>query len=85
MDAIRQVGPDRDYLSTQHTFDHFRGLWRPKYFNRLGGEIWAEKGGQRTGDIVRQRTLDIIHNHQPEPLPDNVRSEIEYILKENKV
>jgi trimethylamine--corrinoid protein Co-methyltransferase len=82
MNAIQQVGTDRDYLSTQHTLDHFRGLWRPKYFNRLGGEIWAEKGSLRTGEIIRQKTLDIIRSHRPEPLPDPVTAEIEYVLKQ---
>jgi hypothetical protein len=36
------------------------------------------------GQILRQKTLDIIHNHRPEALPDAVLAEIEYILKDQK-
>jgi trimethylamine---corrinoid protein Co-methyltransferase len=85
MDTICEVGPDKDFLSTRHTYEHFRGMWRPELFNRLGGEIWAEKGGKRMSEILRQKTLAVIDHHQPEALPDNVLGEIEYILKDKKV
>jgi trimethylamine--corrinoid protein Co-methyltransferase len=81
MDVIHQVGPDGDYLSTKHTLQHFRHMWRPALFSRLGGEAWARAGSKRLGEILREKTLSIIEEHQPEPLDDNVRAEVEYILK----
>ena len=81
LDAIHQVGPDGDFLTSQHTFQHFRRLWRPALFNRLGGEKWAMEGSKRLGEHLQEKTISIIEKHQLEPLADGVREEIDYILK----
>lgn len=82
MDVIHQVGPGGSYLDTDHTFNNFRRWWTPKVFSRLGGKDWAASGHKRLGDRVREKTVEIISSHTPEPLGDNVRQEIESILKE---
>lgn len=81
LDAIHQVGPDGDFLTSQHTLQHFRRLWRPALFNRLGGEKWAMEGSKRLGEHLQEKTISIIEKHQLEPLADGVREEIDYILK----
>jgi trimethylamine--corrinoid protein Co-methyltransferase len=81
MDVIEQVGPDHDFLSTRHTLQQFRRLWRPKLFSRLGGEAWAAEGGRRLGQVLQEKTLEIIHSHRPEALPDSVLAEVHYILE----
>jgi trimethylamine--corrinoid protein Co-methyltransferase len=83
MDVIQGVGSDGDYLSTKHTLENFRGLWRPGLFSRLGGEAWAAAGSKRLGEHLRDKTLAIIEDHRPEPLEDSVVAEIEAILKDN--
>ena len=81
LDVIDQVGPGGDFLTAKHTLKHFRGLWQPTLFSRQRAEYWVEKGSQRLGDRLREKTLSILEEHQPEPLPDSVREEIDYILK----
>jgi trimethylamine--corrinoid protein Co-methyltransferase len=81
LDIIHEVGPDGNFLATNHTVRHCRDMWRPKLFSRLGGEAWANKGGKWLGEILREKTISIIEEHQPEPLDDNVRAEVEYVLK----
>lgn len=81
MDVIHQVGPDGNFLTSDHTLKHFRGLWRPKIFSRLGGEGWALAGSPSTHQILKDKTLAIIDGHKPEPLPAGVAQEIDYILK----
>jgi trimethylamine--corrinoid protein Co-methyltransferase len=83
MDVIHQVGPDHDFLSSEHTFQHFRRLWRPNLFNRLKGEAWAVEGSKRLSEHLRDKTMEIIENHEPEPLDDSFAAEIEAILKED--
>jgi trimethylamine--corrinoid protein Co-methyltransferase len=80
LDLIHQVGPDGDFLSSKHTLWHFREMWRPGLFSRLGGDAWAEAGGKRQGETLRDKTVAIIEAHHPEPLPDAACVEIEYIL-----
>ncbi len=81
MEVIQQVGPDGDFLGSEHTFRNFRAIWQPGLFSRLGGEEWAAAGSHPLGDHLRDKTLGIIENHQPEPLADDVVAEIERISR----
>ena len=81
MQVIHTVGPDGNFLETDHTFRHFRQLWMPALFGRLGGEAWAKAGGRRMGAHLRDRTLAIMDGHKPEPLPAETEQKIEDILR----
>jgi trimethylamine--corrinoid protein Co-methyltransferase len=80
MDVIHQVGPGGDFLSTDHTLEHFRNFWEPELFNRQRAENWIEAGKKRLSDRLREKTIQILDEHQPEPLPAETREEIGYIL-----
>jgi len=82
LDAIHQVGPGGDFLTAKHTLRHFRELWQPSLFDRRRSEDWIAAGSPRLGARLREKTLDIIEQHQPEPLADPVRDQIRYILGE---
>ena len=81
LDLIHQVGPDGNYLTSEHTLKNFRQLWRPKLFSRLAYGAWVEEGSKWLGEPLREKTISIIEEHRPEPLNDGVRAEIEYILR----
>jgi len=81
MEAIHRVGPGGNYLTDEHTVAHFRELWQPTLFDRQRADDWRAGGAKRTGDRVREKTIAVVDNHQPEPLPDFVREEIQRILK----
>jgi trimethylamine--corrinoid protein Co-methyltransferase len=81
LDVIDQVGPGGDFLSTRHTLQNFRQLWRPALFNRLKGSEWELRGGKRVSAHLREKTLAIIDNHTPEPLPPDVQAQVAYILR----
>jgi trimethylamine--corrinoid protein Co-methyltransferase len=81
LDAIHDVGPGGDFLTQKHTLKHFRELWQPVLFDRRRVEDWAATGSKRLGDRLRERTLSILGEHEPEPLPTSVRAEIDYILQ----
>jgi trimethylamine--corrinoid protein Co-methyltransferase len=81
LDAIHEAGPGGDFLTQKHTLKHLRELWQPALFNRRRVEDWTAAGGKRLSDRLRERTLSIIGEHKPEPLPASVRAEIDYILK----
>lgn len=80
LDVIDSVGPGGEFLSTDHTMNHFRDFWVPGLYNRQRAEDWVEAGRKRLGDRLRERTVAILDDHEPEPLSDDVRQEIEYIL-----
>ena len=80
-EAIHRVGPGGNYLTDEHTVAHFRELWQPTLFDRQRADDWRAGGSKRLGDRVREKTITIIEKHEPDPLPDSVREEIQYILQ----
>jgi trimethylamine--corrinoid protein Co-methyltransferase len=82
--VIHKVGPGGDFLTERHTLDHFRELWQPALFDRRRIEDWMAAGSKRLGDRLREKTISIIQEHAPEPLPGDVRDEIDYILREEQ-
>jgi trimethylamine--corrinoid protein Co-methyltransferase len=81
LDVIHQVGPGGDFLTAKHTLRHFRELWQPSLFDRRRSEDWVAAGSPRLGVRLREKTLDLIQDHRPEPVSDAVRDEIQYILE----
>jgi trimethylamine--corrinoid protein Co-methyltransferase len=81
LDVIHHVGPGGDFLTHKHTLKHFRDLWQPSLFTRQRADKWVAQGSQRLGKRLQDKTVAIIEDHQPEPLPDGVREEVAYLLK----
>jgi trimethylamine--corrinoid protein Co-methyltransferase len=81
LDVMDQVGPGGDFLTAKHTLKHFRELWQPTLFSRQRADKWIAAGSKRLGQRLKEKTVAIIEGHQPEPLPDNVGEEIDYILQ----
>ncbi|MBS3783872.1 MAG: trimethylamine methyltransferase family protein, partial [Anaerolineae bacterium] len=84
LDVIHQVGPGGEFISTDHTMEHFRDFWEPALFNRQRVDDWLEAGSQRLGERLRDRTVAILEDHEPEPLSEHARQEIEYILESDR-
>lgn len=80
LDVIHQVGPGGAFVGTDHTRAHFRSYWYPTLFERRRVDEWVASGGKHLSDRLREKTISIMERHQPEPLPEGVREEIDYIL-----
>ncbi len=74
---IDDVGPGGEFLSSEHTLEHFREFWQPALFDRQRADDWREAGSKRLGERLREKTLALLDTHQPEPLPASVAMEIE--------
>ena len=62
------VGPGGQFLSHQHTSDHFRTLWAPALEDRLNYGNWVKQGSLAMRDRVNARARELLENHTPEPL-----------------
>lgn len=83
MDVIRRVGPGESYLAEEHTLRYHREeLWRPKFLNRDNPEIWLRCGARDYEAVVTRKAIEILETHNPEPLPEGVRSAIRAIAKD---
>jgi trimethylamine--corrinoid protein Co-methyltransferase len=77
-DAIRNVGPGGNFLGLKHTLDHFRE------------EIWLKEKptildfstGRSLVEVAKAKVREILSKHSPPPMDDDVRAEIEGIVRD---
>jgi trimethylamine--corrinoid protein Co-methyltransferase len=82
VDVIRQVGPAGSFLTNRHTAKHYREeLWQPKLANRDTPGEWQKQGAASYGQVVTQKALEILKQHQPEPLTDEVQQKVDDIAR----
>ncbi len=80
MDLIRKVGPGGNYLTEDHTLEHHKEeFWLPKFFNRNSPDTWTQNGGKTYGEVVTEKTIQILKTHKGEPLPEEVSRRIDEI------
>ncbi len=77
--VIAGLGPDGDFLETDHTLAHYRERWYPRVFERMNFENWRKKGGLTCLDRANETVARILEGHRPEPLPAAARKRIREI------
>jgi trimethylamine--corrinoid protein Co-methyltransferase len=80
VELIAELGPGGDYLSSEHTMNHYRETWYPRLFNRNHFDGWLAEDGQTLGERTKKRVEEILGSHNPEPLDQKIGKEIEKIL-----
>ena len=80
LDVIDEIGPGGEFLSHDHTLDHWQELWVPGIFDRQRLEAWKAQGAKDVNARLREVTVSLMDTHQVEPLPDPVEAELEAIL-----
>jgi trimethylamine--corrinoid protein Co-methyltransferase len=80
LDLIEQVGPDGQFLDTDHTLAHFRERWYPRVFERGNYDQWRARGGSSLSERAVERVNQILSEHMPEPLPRDAARGIHAIV-----
>jgi len=80
LDAIRKVGPNGTYLAEKHTRAHLGEIWRPGVWDRTPYDAWLAAGKKGALENAEERAREILRTHAPEPLPDDVRSELRRLV-----
>ncbi len=81
-DLIDQVGPGGNFLTTSHTFDHYKNeFFFPKLLDRHNVETWAAQGKNTIVDHVNKSLDQILSTYEPEPLPDGVEKKMKEIIE----
>jgi len=78
LDLIEKKGPKGSYISEPHTFRHFKDFWMPELFDR---SFEPSKSPGNCEDLVRQKTIDILENHEPKPLEAQMVAELKKLEK----
>ncbi len=84
LDMIDELGPDGDFLGTDHTMEHFRERWYPDVFERGNYEQWQAAGSMNLGERAAERVSRILEEHQPEPMPKGVAEQIRAIVRRSE-
>ena len=88
LDVIDRVGPGGNFLGEKHTMEHFRKeTWYPRLFTRKIYENWVADGSKTLFQRSNERVIDILENHEPDPLPKDVQQKMKDIIQraENKL
>ncbi len=80
LDWIDQAGFDNDFLGLDHTNNHFREDWYPTLLDRQDHAGWSADGAPTFRQRAQQKAQQIIAEHQPEPLPEDVAQGIQEII-----
>ena len=80
VDVMDAVGPGGHFMGEVHTMNHFREFWAPKLISRLRYDPWVAEGAKSMAQRVKEKTQDILSNHQPERLADGVLGEIQAVV-----
>lgn len=74
LDVIRQVGPQGDFITTEHTMNFFKQEhWQPDLCNRMPLENWITGGKQTFGQKAIRKAKEILRSHEPLPLASDIQ------------
>lgn len=81
LDAIRRVGPGGQYLTDDHTLEHWRDeYWAPTLMDRRNLKAWTEAGAKTMGERIKDKIRHILAAHEVEPLAPEVRRQVDAVM-----
>jgi trimethylamine--corrinoid protein Co-methyltransferase len=81
VDLIHEIGPDGQYLNSEHTLKHFRNRWYPSLIDRQNYDNWLAQGAKTLEQRAAERVTKILAEHTPEPLPKQVAQAVHAIIE----
>jgi trimethylamine--corrinoid protein Co-methyltransferase len=80
LDLIDEIGPDGQFLDSEHTMAHYRERWYPEVFERANYDQWKAAGGTDLGERAAARVERILAERRPEPLPTDLAEKIAAVV-----
>jgi trimethylamine--corrinoid protein Co-methyltransferase len=84
LEVMSEVGPDGQFLATDHTLKHYKERWYPSLFERDNYQSWLEKGGKSLAERAADKVENLLAAHKVEPLSDKIKGELRRIVREAK-
>lgn len=82
VEQICEVGPGGFYLSREETVQWMRKMSAPEIFDRDIRGSWEEKGSKDLYQVALEKAKEILANHKPAPIPDNIQQQMREIVNE---
>ena len=82
---LKEVGPKGTFLTKRHTAKNIRKeLWFPTLLDRKNYDNWVKSGSTDMAKRCRNRREELLANHEPTPLENDVKSDLESVLEDAK-
>jgi len=81
LDVVEELGPTGDYLAHEHTYRHFRKPYYSDLADKRQYDDWLDQGGPRMEERAAKQVDEILTEHEPEPLPDDVQRDLRAIVE----
>ncbi|MFP4650401.1 MAG: trimethylamine methyltransferase family protein, partial [Desulfobacterales bacterium] len=78
--VIEEAGPGGEFVTKDHTYEHWREWFLPKLMDRSDWETWNNEGAKTMLDRVKDETQRILDTHEPEPIDDATRKGLQEII-----
>jgi trimethylamine--corrinoid protein Co-methyltransferase len=83
VDVIREIGPGGEYLTHDHTMQHFKSEhWDAQLGNRMVIEKGEASGSMDIQARAKEKLQRILATHQPKPLDPEVQKKLQKIVDE---
>ena len=83
--TIERARDQGSFLAEEHTVRHFRQeLWFPQLLDRRFWDPWASAGREDMAARCRAMKDRLLREHVPEPMDDEMRGDVERLLKDAK-
>jgi trimethylamine--corrinoid protein Co-methyltransferase len=80
LDVVEELGPEGNYLAHDHTYRHFRDPYYSELADKRQYDAWLEQGGTTMETRAAEQVDQILAEHKPEPLPQDVQSALSEIV-----
>ncbi len=80
LDVISEAGPGGEFVTKDHTYEHWKEWFFPKLQDRSDWETWCNNGKKTMLDRVKEETRRILDTYEPEPIDDGIRKELKQII-----
>ena len=85
LDVIHEIGHFNDYLGHDHTMQNMRTeQTHPALIDRRMRNDWQAAGGTTIYERSWEKAMQILENHKPEPLPEDVQKALHSIVQETE-
>ncbi len=80
LELIEKQGPGGEYVTTDHTYKHWKEWYMPKLQDRSDYETWVGNGSKTMGQRVKEETNRLLEEHNPQPMDDKLVQELKGII-----
>ena len=81
IDVVEELGPTGNYMGHDHTMRHYKEPFYSRLADKNPYSVWMKRGGKTMEQRAAEQVDEILADHQPEPLPEEVQQALKAIVQ----